>query len=476
VYTFGGFRGGIRYRLVHLGFSKRAVLGAGYGAVITVLILSAAEAYRIQKSVSAQHLEIYRRYIEDDRHYLATLRRNLWQTGSDVRDFFIITTPAQAKLLRSQLQALQQEDDDALAHLATRPGWGTVVPKLRKSLHQYWLLIDDLPDRMLNEPDERKFAFLQNELAPLRGELYSALVDLSEADQRKVEESEREFNNAGSSAAVRLMLMLGISVLLSIAVARTSVRHAGTLERRAELHFNEVEEARRELQQLSARLLEIEEEGRRLLSRELHDEIGQPLALLEIEISHAQNLPPGDPRVKERLARTRELAKRTVQTIRNITGLLRPAMLDDLGLVPALQFQLEEFLRRSGISCEFVENHVADQLPDAVKTCVYRVIQEALHNAEKHSGATRVRVKVEQLPDCLVAEVEDNGQGFEVRQRTAPGPDRGLGLLGIRERVASARGSLVIDSSAGCGTRIAIRIPLPQEPAAAPGKRLEVIV
>ena len=475
MYTFGGFRGGIRYRLVRLGFSKRAVLGAGYGAVIAVLVLSAAEAYRIQKSVSEQHLEIYRRYIEEDR-YLATLRRNLWLSGSDVRDFFIITTRAQANILRDQLTALQEEDDAALAHLASRPGWSAVVPKLRKSLSQYWILIDGLPDRMLDQPDERKFAFLQNELAPLRGELYSALVDLSEADQRKVQDSEREFNNAGGRAADRLMLMLAISVLLSFAVARTSVRHAGTLERRAEQHFNEVEEARRELQQLSARLLEIEEEGRRRLSRELHDEIGQSLALLEIEISHVQNLPPGDPRSKERLTRARELAKRTVQTIRNITGLLRPAMLDDLGLVPALQFQLEEFLRRSGISCEFVENQVADHLPDAVKTCVYRVIQEALHNAEKHSGATRVRVKVEQLPDCLVAEVEDNGKGFEVRQRAAPGPDRGLGLLGIRERVASARGSLVIDSAAGRGTRIAIRIPLPQEPSAAPGKRLEVTV
>jgi signal transduction histidine kinase len=100
-----------------------------------------------------------------------------------------------------------------------------------------------------------------------------------------------------------------------------------------------VEQAKQELQQLSARLLEIEEEGRRRLSRELHDEIGQSLALLQIEISHAQALltsPHAE--LRERLARARSLAERIVQSIRNISGLLRPALLDDLGLVPALQF------------------------------------------------------------------------------------------------------------------------------------------
>ena len=133
---------------------------------------------------------------------------------------------------------------------------------------------------------------------------------------------------------------------------------------------------------------------------------------------------------RERLQRARELAERTVQTVRNISVLLRPALLDDLGLVPALQFQLEDFLRRSGIACEFVEQDVADQLPDHVKTCVYRVVQEALHNCEKHSGAKKVRVVVRQLPDCLVAEIEDDGRGFALNEQRMPSKNTGLGLLG----------------------------------------------
>jgi signal transduction histidine kinase len=447
------------------GLSKRAVLRAGYGAVIAVLVFAAYEAYRIQVSVSEQHLEIYRRYVEQDTA-VAALRRNLWLAGTDVRDFFIETTPEHAGMLRSQLDALKVDNEQALQRLAHWPSGREVVPKLRHSLAEFWSVMDPVPEKMLNEPNERQFDFLQREIVPRRGELYSALLQLSAADQQRLQESEREFAAARRSAARRLLLMLALSVLLSVVVSRFSLRHAENLERQADRHYAEVEQARRDLQQLSARLLEIEEQGRRNLSRELHDEIGQTLALLQIEISRVQGLLPAQPEAaRERLRGARELAERTVQSIRHMSLLLRPALLDDLGLTPALQFQLEEFLRRSGITCDFVEEGVSDQLPDAVKTCVYRVVQEALHNCEKHSGAASVRVAVRQRPDCLAVEVEDNGRGFAMNGKGMPSRSNGLGLLGIRERAVIAGGTLLIDSAPGRGTRIALRIPL--APAAA---------
>ena len=435
--------------------SKRAVLRAGYGAVIALLVLSAVEAYRIQMSVSEQHVEIYRHYVEQDAA-LATLRRNLWLAGTDVRDFFIQTTPQQAEILHQQLESCKAEDRAALGRLAQTGVRPEVTFKLRQSLDEFWAVVDPIPRTMLELPNDRQFEFLQREIVPRRGELYAALIQLGAADQQRLQENEREFAAARRLAARRLVIMLAVGVLLGFVVARFSLRHAENLERQTERHLAEVEEARRELQQLSARLLEIEEEGRRHLSRELHDEIGQTLALLQIEISHVQALLPAQPEAaRDRLRRARDLAARTVQTVRNISLLLRPTLLDDLGLAPALHFQLEDFLRRSGIACDFVEEGVSDRLPDAVKTCVYRVVQEALHNCEKHSGASSVRVAVRQLPDCLLAEIEDNGRGFLSGQRR-----KGLGLLGIRERAAAAGGTLIIDSAPGRGTRIALRIPL----------------
>jgi signal transduction histidine kinase len=123
---------------------------------------------------------------------------------------------------------------------------------------------------------------------------------------------------------------------------------------------------------------------------------------------------------------------------------------------------LEELRRRSGIEGEFLEEDLPREIPDAVKTCVYRAVQEALHNCEKHSGATRVRVSLRRQTDSLVAEVEDNGCGFALDGRRSP---PGLGLLGIRERVAAAGGSIEIHSTPGRGVRVAMRIPLAVQPS-----------
>jgi signal transduction histidine kinase len=438
------------------------VLRTGYASVLAVLVFAAVEAYRIQSSISEQHIEIYRHYVEQDQE-VATLRRNLWLANIYVRDFFIHSTPEQAAELQSQLESLKREDDAALDKLARMSNNREVFANIRRSVEEFRAILTPLPRTMLNKSNEEQYAFLQREIVPRRFDLYGTLLSLQAADQQRLQESEREFSAARRQAARRLLIILGLCLLLGGAVARFSLRHAENLEQQAEKHYAEVEQAKGELQQLSARLLEIEEEGRRTLSRELHDEIGQALALLQIEISHAHGLLPAQPEAaRERLRRARELAERTVQSVRDISLLLRPPLLDDLGLTPALQFQLEDFLRRSGIRCEFVEEGVSDDLPDAVKTCVYRVIQEALHNCEKHSGAPEVRVVVRQLPDCLVAEVEDKGRGFQMNPQGMPTLSRGLGLLGIRERVAIAGGSLVIDSAPGHGTRIGVRIPLAQ--------------
>jgi signal transduction histidine kinase len=439
---------------------KRSVLRAGYAAVIGVLVLSAVEAYHIQVSVSEQHEEIYRRYV-DEEEQLTTLRRNLWLAGNYVRDFFIRTSPEHAQDLRSQLHALRAEDTLALDHLAHATPQSSGLPELRKSLDEFWTVVDRVPDTMLNASNEQQFAFVQREIVPRRGELYNALRGLSGADQKRLEDHDKEFAGSRREAASRLLRMLGLGVLLSLLVALLSLRHAENLERQADRHFAEVEQARRELERLSARLLEIEEEGRRRLSRELHDEIGQTLALLQIQITNAQACLETQPaRLREQLVRARALAERTVQTIRNISLLLRPALLDDLGLVPALQFQLEDFSRRSSIACEFIEENVAEQLSDSVKTCAYRTVQEALHNCEKHSGAAKVSVTVRQQPEQLVVEVQDDGRGFVMNKKGMPTATAGLGLLGLRERAAIAGGSLTIDAAPGRGTRIALTIPL----------------
>ena len=139
--------------------------------------------------------------------------------------------------------------------------------------------------------------------------------------------------------------------------------------------------------------------------------------------------------------------------------LLRPSMLDDLGLVAALQWQARETSRRTGLLVNVTTANVSDDLADAYKTCVYRVVQEALHNASRHAGAKQIRVdvRVEENPEGnarLRLAVQDDGRGFD------PKIEHGIGLLGMEERVTNLEGHFVIDSGPGRGTLLAIEIPL----------------
>ena len=442
--------------------------------MIVTLALSAAEAYHIQISVSEHHLDIYRNYAEEEAS-LSALRRNLWLVGNDVRDFFIGPSDERAILLSRQIRDLEDDDRRVFAKLKQIAGPSyNPYADLEARMNRFWKSVEPVPAAMAHATQDQDFAFLQSVIVPRREELYNQLIALGAVGQQRLEQNERAFSETRRTAATRLVGLLALGLLLSLIVALLSVRHSESLESAAARHLAEIEQARSDLQQLSARLLEVEEEGRRKLSRELHDEIGQTLALLQIEISHAAAAPPGSAR--ERLLRARELAEEVVRSVHTMAVLLRPALLDDLGLMPALQFLVEDFLRRTSLACELTGEGVEDDLPDAAKTCVYRVVQEALHNCEKHARAANVRVMVRQAAGTLSAEIEDDGCGFSTAAAgKMPRAGRmGLGLLGMRERAAIAGGLLAIESAPGKGTRVLLQIPLPAPDGKVESKRLEV--
>jgi signal transduction histidine kinase len=311
---------------------------------------------------------------------------------------------------------------------------------------------------MLDVTASAAYDFVQRDIVPRRTAVYTTLRQLTEVYQSELQNSEMQFARSRQSAVRRLALVLGLCVVLGILVAVFSLRHAESLERQTARQYEAVAKAKHDLQDLSARLLDIQEEERRRLSRGLHDEIGQTLTALRIEISNALGK-AASPEVRERLERARALAERCVQTIRDIALVLRPALLDDLGLAPALQWQVEDFGRRSGIAADFRDCGVEEDLPDLLKTCVFRVVQEALNNCEKHSGAGQVHVVLRQSLGVISLEVRDDGSGFVTGEPGSPAHREGLGLLGMRERAARLGGTLKVDSSPGRGTRIVLEIP-----------------
>jgi signal transduction histidine kinase len=147
------------------------------------------------------------------------------------------------------------------------------------------------------------------------------------------------------------------------------------------------------------------------------------------------------------------LVEGTIREVRNMALLLRPSMLDDLGLIPALKWQARESSKRTSMDVSVATELDSDDLPDEYKTCIYRVVQEALHNCERHSYAKTVRIRVQQEPGRLVLKIQDDGQGFDIAQM------KGLGLLGIQERVAQLGGRVNIHSKPGNGTILAVEWP-----------------
>jgi len=200
-------------------------------------------------------------------------------------------------------------------------------------------------------------------------------------------------------------------------------------------------------------LLRAQENERRTLARELHDEVGQSLSAILMETEGAESADP--PReIREHLDSIRTLAEKTVAQVRDLALLLRPSMLDDLGLTPALKWQAREVTKRTGLNVVVSAAEGADHLPEEHQTCIYRLVQEAINNSVRHARARTVQVSVRCERDRVSVTVQDDGAGFDSRYV------RGLGLLGMEERVRRLGGRLRIDSRGGKGTLIAVELPV----------------
>jgi signal transduction histidine kinase len=451
---------------------KQHVLRAGFFIIIALLIVSAIQANRVHDSVSRQTAEIYQKYVKQQ-DVLSEFRRNLLLGSIYAREFFLNPWSHRADEFHSKLQHLKIDVFGELDQIDQMDSVREYMPELKVKTKDYFDMLERVVSYTQDSLPEGGFEFVEREIAVRRNACTELAARLIEASQSSLKRSEEEFAQNRQTATRNLFLMLACSMFIGLGVAVFSVIYSETLEQRSARQYEDVIQTKRDLQLLSARLLEVQEEERKRFSRELHDEIGQSLTALRMEISHVQSVAKGlVSGIGDRLEKARSLAEQTVQAVRDISLLLRPSLLDDLGLGPALEYQVEDFSRRTGIECELVQEGLPPDLPDAAKTCVYRVVQEALHNCAKHSGAKTVRVSVRQARRVLTVEVADDGRGFS----TDPSPEAqqrrrvGLGVLGMRERAEMLGGKLTVESAPSQGTRVTMRLPVEETPAPEPVK------
>ena len=235
--------------------------------------------------------------------------------------------------------------------------------------------------------------------------------------------------------------------------------------KKSERHYSELlaqsDHLQEQLRQLSRQILSAQEEERREISRELHDVIAQTLTGINVRLAAlAKEAATNTKGLDRNIALTQKLVEKSVDIVHQFARELRPAVLDDLGLIPALHSFMKNFTTRTGVRTHLTAFSEVEQLETARRTVLFRVAQEALTNVARHAKASRVEVSLQKLPDGICMKIKDDGQSFQVERTLHTNGGKRLGLLGMRERVEMVGGTFCVASAPGHGTTIQVEIPL----------------
>lgn len=439
---------------------SRAALFAGFGALLLLMGIICVDSLRTLGAFETRNTQIRQDFLYRERT-LEQVRAGLYESGNIIGDYTLIESdPQTQQTLRTELESIRNETTAELQACiqSLPPGKNEPFQRLDVELAKYWSAIGPLFSSGAKDKSARGDSLLRREVLAQHAAILAITKDVSAVNDEELKEADRRIGEVFTQFRSRLLMVGTIASTLGLILAATTIIYAGRLEKSVDQKYRESLQAQRELKQLSKRLVDAEERERRAISRELHDEVGQSLSALLLDIESLTEMSREDGSFRKRLQNIRMLVENCVNEVRNMALLLRPSMLDDLGLIPALEWQAREVSRRTGMLVETAEENVSDNLPDEHKTCVYRIVQEALNNCSKHAYAKNVRVVVRQEPNHLQVSIADDGKGFESNRV------RGLGLVGMKERVSQLGGTLRVDSDPGRGTCLLVDLPLPSAP------------
>ena len=290
--------------------------------------------------------------------------------------------------------------------------------------------------------------------------IFAVTDELEKLNEEAFESRRVALNQSVDGLQKDLWETLLTALFVGATIAGGSIFRISALEKEAAQHQKATERAEVRLRQLSQALVSSQEQERKSLSRELHDEIGQLLTALRMELGNLERARASSSTGFDvHLDQAKKLAESTLRSTRDIAMGLRPAMLDVLGLGPALEWQTREFSRRYETPIQLEVDGDLKHLPDRHRTYLYRIVQEGLTNCARHAHAKNIRVRLEDGHGKLAVTVEDDGIGFDQHGGVA----YGLGLLGITERVRELSGEIAIHSEPGKGTRLAVILPIEPE-------------
>lgn len=437
------------------------VLLFGYS---TLVILIAFSGFSALQRATYSYAETTKLYAEELRtaQALERLRSDILLSAIAVRDLLVTSVQrgdsTSSEDTREELKRLRSSSRVSLKSLETLipVEYKGRLQAMTVAVDDYWNVLAPIPK---GTPDVRlSERFLRTQILPRRQAVLALARQIESLTRDSIRKQREEIDCRQSELPFYIAEIVGTTLLVGLLVAAASVFRIAHLEKMAAEQHRVVVDAEEELRRLSQQLVQAQEEEKRALSRDLHDQIGQVLTALRIglgNIEGALKSPDGEDKIQVQLDQAKRLSEQALRSVRDIAMGLRPAMLDDLGLGAALEWQARQFARLCGVPVSMVVEGELDSCSDAQRTCIYRIVQEALNNVAKHAKASEVALRVIGNEAGIRIDVSDNGTGFA----PAPRKDSGLGLVGIKERVRQLGGETTIESKPAQGTALSVWLP-----------------
>jgi signal transduction histidine kinase len=433
------------------------VLAFGFGILIVLIAVLGLGAVHRARAIYAEMEATQESYLETE-SFRRDIIADMYLADILVRDYLLDPSPQNAPRHRQELLEIRSSLQSRLDTLSERMGESENpgLARLNDEVQGYWESLDPIFDWTPQQKAEMSWSFLRHKVLPRRKAVVTLAREVAKLNRENLERERQRIRTSQQVFRSFLVRMMWFALPLGTGVALVTIYRVGVLERRHDEQTRRIEETENNLRRLSRKLVQAHETERKSLSRELHDEVGQTLTALGIELGNLQSLrDSGSDQFRGQIEELKRLNGEAMRVLRDLAMGLRPSMLDDLGLGPALEWQGREFSRHTGVATTVTVEAATDDLPEAHRTCIYRVVQEALTNCAKHAKANHVTVSVTGNHEDVVVEVKDDGLGF------VPGTRRsGLGLLGIEERVQELEGRVTIESDLGHGTTLRVQIPV----------------
>jgi signal transduction histidine kinase len=434
----------------------RLTLLISFGGLLALMVVAGLEALRLARQLHTQEEAIRQTFLAHTQPLLF-LSTSIYIYNDRIQEYLMSQEPQADGLTPEEFSRLTAEINSTLRKYPEnrQPEERALLESLQQMFTEQQGMLNPVLLWSREERHKQALHFLNEEVLPQRLRIHETAEKIGLWNNQQLVAADREMFASFAILQARQTRLLAIALTAGLVLSLASILYLLRLGEEAQRRYQELARSRGELEALSAQLVDAQETERRSISRELHDEVGQSLVALLVEVGRlAASVPSDNTQIKDHVDKIKSVAETTVQTVRNIALLLRPSMLDDLGLIAALEWQGREVSRRSEMEVEIQSGNGAEKIPDEYSICIYRLVQEALNNAARHSSAKNARVTVEQTANKILVCVFDDGRGFD------PQRVRGLGILGMEERVRRLGGMFTIDSKPGGGTTLRAEFPL----------------